>query len=344
MVLTTKTKPRSTTHHKQRQGRHHKKDEHYLRPYWPYLPLVLIVLAGIVFSTLWGATQKGVLGYATEMSAASLLNGTNNQRAVSSLGTLTLNSKLNQAAQAKANDMVARNYWSHNTPDGATPWTFFINAGYDYQTAGENLAYGFDNSDAAITAWMNSPEHKANILGNYTEVGFGFANSTDYQGTGPETIVVAMYGSPHAVAAAPAASKPTLQSTPVTSTPAPATQQTPTATEPAPVTTSPAEQPKETNATIVAATPQQPSAKTIATKNVSRIQLLTKGQAAWSTFAVTALAIICVAVFFLRHGIFWHRTLVKGERFIMHHKALDFALVLLVVAGFVLTRTAGVIH
>ena len=81
MVLVAK-KPRrvSGAPHKQRAGRHHKKDEHYLKPYWPYIPMVIIVILGLAFSSLWGTMQHSVLGYATEMSANGLLQGTNNQR------------------------------------------------------------------------------------------------------------------------------------------------------------------------------------------------------------------------------------------------------------------------
>lgn len=132
--------------------------------------------------------------YATEMSRSGLLSSTNIQRSNNGQSSLTINSKLNQAAQAKANDMVARNYWSHNTPDGKEPWVFFDAQGYIYTKAGENLAYGFDNSSATVIGWMNSPSHKANLLDStFTEVGFGFANSSDYVTTGEETIVVAMY-------------------------------------------------------------------------------------------------------------------------------------------------------
>jgi hypothetical protein len=93
--------------------------------------------------------------------------------------------------------MAQRNYWSHVTPDGKQPWTFVETSGYHYQAAGENLAYGFGTSDQVMTAWMHSPEHRANILNpNYQDVGFATANIANYQGTGPATIIVAMYGEP----------------------------------------------------------------------------------------------------------------------------------------------------
>jgi hypothetical protein len=348
MVLVTK-KPQRTggAPTKQRAGRHHKKDEHYLKPYWPYIPMVLIVVLGLAFSSFWSNMQHGVLSYATDMSSSGLLQGTNTERTNHGYGGLAYNNTLAAAAQAKADDMAARNYWSHNTPDGAEPWTFISSAGYLYTTAGENLAYGFGTSDATITGWMNSPAHKANVLNsNFKEVGFGFANSPDFQGTGPETIVVAMYAAPQAVAtpaptpvATPAQTKP--------STTAPSTE-TPTAAEQKAAEESVKkadEKPAEANATAAAGVAKPPAAtKAVTAKNVSRIQLATNGQAPWSMFAVTMLATVAIAVFVLRHALFWHRTLIRGEAFFMHHKLFDIALVSVSVLGYIMTRSAGVIH
>src|SRR5690606_21065737 len=99
----------------------------------------------------------GVLAYATNTSPAGLLSATNSQRTSGGLGTLSADSQLTSAAQAKANDMVTRDYWSHVTPDGKQPWTFITAAGYQYASAGENLAYGFLSSGDTIAGWMNSP-------------------------------------------------------------------------------------------------------------------------------------------------------------------------------------------
>jgi hypothetical protein len=152
---------------------------------------VLIQLA----YNLHSAGQPQVLGYATSMSNDVLLNDTNDYRSKSGLPSLSLNSNLNRAAQAKAESMITGNYWSHVAPDGTTPWYYFGKEGYKYSMAGENLAYGFSTSDQVIAAWMNSPEHKDNVLGDYADVGFGFANGSDYQ-HGNNTVVVAMYGLP----------------------------------------------------------------------------------------------------------------------------------------------------
>jgi hypothetical protein len=288
------------------------------------------------------------------MSQSGLLVGTNAQRNANGLGSLAINSKLNQAAQAKANDMVARNYWAHNTPDGQAPWVFFQNAGYDYATAGENLAYGFTSSDATVAAWMNSPPHRENVLGaSYTEVGFGFANSADFNGAGEETVVVAEYGSPAntvPVATPAPTAKPSTTATPTTAAQAsgsdkPAEEQKPTEDTTQQGDTKTNQNTTETNATTAPNTNAKPATTTPATnQSITRLQLVSGNQATWSMFVVTTLAVVSLAVFVLRHGLFWHRMLVKGEKFVIHHKALDIALVAIVVIAVVLTRSAGIIR
>ena len=110
------------------------------------------------------------------------------KRQESSLHGLSLNPELSAAALQKANDMLAKNYWAHNAPDGRTPWEFIKESGYVYVYAGENLARGFTTSTDVTTAWMNSPSHKANLLSsNYTDVGFAVVTGTL---DGEETVLV----------------------------------------------------------------------------------------------------------------------------------------------------------
>lgn len=324
MVLVSKPKRSPSIHAKRRSGRHHKQTPDYHKTYWPYIPLAMIVGLGVLVNSLW-PTLQNVLGYATNMSISGLLEATNEQRATGQLASLSINSQLNQAAQAKAEDMASRNYWSHDTPDGTPPWTFFNKAGYAYDAAGENLAYGFDNNNAAVVAWMNSPGHRANIMnGQFQEVGFGIANVKNYQDTGEQTVVVAMYGDPVATVAT-----------------------APPAITPAPIIGNAEQAPASSQSTnnspdIVTANPA--SKQVMDSKRVARIQLMTNGIAPWSMFAVSSLAALAVGIFILRHGLFWRRALVKGERFIVKHPLLDIALVGLAVLGFVLTRSAGSIY
>lgn len=108
-----------------------------------------------------------------DISTQELLNFTNEKRVENGLPALTSSSELESAALAKANDMLEKDYWAHNSPDGTTPWFFIKEAGYNYVYAGENLAKGFTDSRDVVDAWMASPSHKENILSeNFNEVGF----------------------------------------------------------------------------------------------------------------------------------------------------------------------------
>ena len=310
--------------------------------------MLLVAVAGMFLNLTWHVGNN-VLGYATSMSASGLLQETNTQRSGNGKASLALNSKLSQAAQAKANDMVNRNYWAHVSPDGKQPWTFMSNAGYAYTAAGENLAYGFDTSSAAVSGWMNSPSHRANLLnGTFKEVGFGIANGANYQSNGEQTIVVAMYAAPQAVAAAPQASQPAPKTTPA---PKPA-QQTPAAQPktkaPAKAATpaAPKEEPAEESETAIVANAdsETPATQPLSAKEVSRIDVLTNGNAQWAALVVSALATVAIAALLFSHINWWRKYLLRGERFIIKHPFFDAAVLAVGVLGFVLTRTSGFIH
>lgn len=141
------------------------------------------------------STQGNVLGYATDITIEKLFQLTNEQRQTEGLSELSYNDTLAQAAEAKGNDMFSKNYWAHYAPDGTTPWSFILGAGYKYEYAGENLAKNFMFSDGVVEAWMNSPTHRENILRKeYSEVGFAVVNGML---NGEETtLVVQMFGTP----------------------------------------------------------------------------------------------------------------------------------------------------
>lgn len=105
-----------------------------------------------------------------EKRAFDLLNA---DRAANGLKALKFNSQLTALGERYAQDMINRNYFSHNSPEGQSPFDRMKAAGISYRYAGENLAIN-SNVAAAEQAFMNSPGHRANILNtNYTEVGIG---------------------------------------------------------------------------------------------------------------------------------------------------------------------------
>lgn len=120
---------------------------------------------------------------AGNLTAAGIIKETNIHRKAAGLAELTVNAKLNASAMRKTNDMLARQYFEHESPTGESIDDLAEDAGYDYIVVGENLAYGnFKDDNDVVTAWMDSPGHRANILNTrYTEIGIGVAKGT-YQG------------------------------------------------------------------------------------------------------------------------------------------------------------------
>ncbi|MBA3284597.1 MAG: CAP domain-containing protein, partial [Nitrosopumilus sp.] len=148
------------------------------------------------------------------MSITKLYDLTNQEREKAGLQPLTYNDKLAQAAQQKANDMFAKNYWAHYGPNNENPWQFILGAGYDYEYAGENLAKNFLFSKGVVDAWMNSPTHKENMVRKeYTDIGFAVVNGML---NGEETtLVVQMFGTPQSGIAQVPAKKPETVEKPV---------------------------------------------------------------------------------------------------------------------------------
>lgn len=137
--------------------------------------------------------------YFAAVFASVLVDQTNGERQAEALAVLKTNPILERAALLKAEDMAAKGYFSHNSPDGKTPWYWFEQAGYNYAAAGENLAVNFVDSQDVTTAWMQSPTHRANIMsGNYTEIGIAVVSGT-YKGR-EAIFVVQEFGRPSLVA------------------------------------------------------------------------------------------------------------------------------------------------
>lgn len=104
----------------------------------------------------------------------------NKQRTNNGLKALNIDSEVQKVARIKAQDMVNNNYFSHTSPTYGSPFDMLKKFSVSYKTAGENIAGNSSNS-AAVTAWMNSSGHKANILNssfNYT--GIGVVSSSKY--------------------------------------------------------------------------------------------------------------------------------------------------------------------
>ncbi|WP_275461983.1 CAP domain-containing protein [Streptomyces noursei] len=88
----------------------------------------------------------------------------NAQRAQHGCAPLTADPHLTAAAQGHSDDMAARNYYAHETPEGVDPGTRMTRAGFPWMSWGENIFKSPKDPATAVDGWMNSPGHRANIL------------------------------------------------------------------------------------------------------------------------------------------------------------------------------------
>jgi uncharacterized protein YkwD len=173
--------------------------ENDFKPHFFATASVLFFSAAIVVVFLLSVLQFAAISsgnnFLASVVSSTLVDITNQNRVAYSERSLSVSPVLERAAQAKANDMAAKSYFAHTSPEGVTPWHWFQQAGYTFSYAGENLAVNFSDSVNVGEAWMKSPGHRANILNNnFTEIGIATSQGT-YEGE-PTTFVVQLFGKP----------------------------------------------------------------------------------------------------------------------------------------------------
>jgi uncharacterized protein YkwD len=123
-----------------------------------------------------GVSNASPTVLAMEEATHALINA---ERQLQALPGLVHDNALRVVARQHSEDMVTRSFFSHANPDGLDPFDRLANAGVTYVTAGENIAWNLGYVDPAVTAvtgWMNSAGHRANILHNqFTLTGLGAA-------------------------------------------------------------------------------------------------------------------------------------------------------------------------
>lgn len=125
--------------------------------------------------------------------ASEVENRINAFRSEKGLSQLADSPALDQAAAARADGMCATNDWSH-AQDWATLAPY-----YKYSYAGENLYFGYlqkEQAAAAVRDWLNSPTHRANIEGNYTEFGIAVKKCPGFQNEPTAIIITNYFGVP----------------------------------------------------------------------------------------------------------------------------------------------------
>lgn len=112
-----------------------------------------------------------------EAEVIRLINIERTNRGIPALKT---NWQLSRVARYKSQDMINKNYFSHQSPTYGSPFDMMKSFGLRFSAAAENIAYGQRTAKEVVNAWMNSPGHRANILSrSYTETGVGAAKKAN---------------------------------------------------------------------------------------------------------------------------------------------------------------------
>lgn len=148
--------------------------------------MVLLFIVGVASSCAFVMTAV-----ASGIVPSEVITLANSARIKSGLNPLHENTKLAQAAQAKADDMIKNDYFSHTSPKGVEPWYWIKQAGYQYRAAGENLAINYTDATNQHNAWMKSETHRANIMNTrYQDIGVAVAKGKI---NGKESLVTVEY-------------------------------------------------------------------------------------------------------------------------------------------------------
>ena len=181
-----------------------------LAPFSAPPPLVATgTLAGLPGGGAGGINAGGASGASANGAAAGIsaspyaltregiISDTNAARAANGgLPAYQENTTLDEIATLRLEDMFAKQYFAHVSPSSSSAETVAASVGYSYLALGENLALGYFVGDqGVVTAWMNSPGHRANILNtHYTQIGVA-AGAGNFQGE-RVWIAVQIFGRP----------------------------------------------------------------------------------------------------------------------------------------------------
>ncbi len=145
--------------------------KHYLKPYLPYIPILLLLCLGLITINLLSGRQKITT---PNFNQNELLALTNYQRHLYNEKALVINPMLSKIAQQKINN------------------NSFINL--NKIKIKQNYAYGFQNSSNIITAWEAKSNSKNNLLNtNFSQVGYAFKEIKDNTGKSFKPLVVVIY-------------------------------------------------------------------------------------------------------------------------------------------------------
>jgi uncharacterized protein YkwD len=171
--------------------------------------VIAVALVALLATLAAPAAQSGKARDRVDLSSleSGVLSELNTVRAQHGLQPVKINARLTAAAAQHSKEMGTSGYFEHSSRDGTLFWKridrWYGQNGYGYWSVGENLLWSSPeiDPDGALHLWMNSPEHRANILApRWREIGISAQHFAAAPGTykGLEvTIITTDFGIRH---------------------------------------------------------------------------------------------------------------------------------------------------
>jgi uncharacterized protein YkwD len=162
-----------------------------------------VVATASAFAADCGPTDTDVTGLSEPQMESSIACLINQERSSHGLQPVSPNGDLRQAALSHSDEMISESYFEHTSPSGVTFIDRIESTGYMHSArswvVGENLVWGTgprSTPDALVTAWMNSPPHRENLLRpSFREIGIAAVPGTPQsQSALPGVTVSSEYG------------------------------------------------------------------------------------------------------------------------------------------------------
>lgn len=138
------------------------------------LCLVVVALPRLTIErerTAWYSSDR-------EAIRTAVLEAVNQARTRRGLGPLVHDAQLAEAAQRHAEAMASRNFYAHLDPEGRRPSDRARAAGFEYREIAENLAEGQFTAEEVVGRWLDSSDHRRNVLRtSSTHHGLGLATA-----------------------------------------------------------------------------------------------------------------------------------------------------------------------
>jgi uncharacterized protein YkwD len=146
----------------------------------------MLIAASSASAADCGPVDTEVSGLSQSQMESSIGCLINDERSSYGLQPVAPNADLRQAALSHSNEMIAESYFEHTSPEGLTfidriDSTGYMNGARSW-VVGENLVWGtgpLSTPQAVVTAWMNSPPHRENLLRpTFREIGIAAVAGT----------------------------------------------------------------------------------------------------------------------------------------------------------------------